>query len=319
MKLQHRSPACGRVAWAAHDRVFSRSTSDDLVASDELNVQRATDVPAAVRAQVRHGDFVVINSVRRLDLQRIIGSVAGRAAHTVWYLREHTSLMFVEAVGAHVDTIIANSDPIAEEASRLARRPVAYVPSVIDRTGLVEPTHREEFLLVNPTAGFGADVAVAIATAEPNLHVVLQESWPLPEAEWSRLALLTTAMANLSVRRRVGRGDLFYGARVVLAPYSLEVAGSSRPRVMLEAQLLGIPMIGYDVPGLRSVAASPELLVPTGSPIATWLTAIRNVEANYERFSEAARRFADQEMPRAAEVWTTFAATCGIPPADGAT
>lgn len=309
VKARQRHERLGSILWAAHDQLLSGSRDEQL---REFVIRRARDLPAAVARIAESADLLVVNSVRRLDLERIIELAAKRSLLTVWYLREPSSLAFVGQFGSAVHALIANSLPLAEEARMLSGRAVPFVPSVINRSGLTEPTTRDELMLVNPLTEFGVDTAIEMARHMPDQHIVLQESWPLDEKDFSALSAHIADLPNVVLRRRVDRNHLFRSTKAIIAPYSVKGAGSSRPRVMLEAQLLGIPMIAHDVPGLRSVAASAELLVPVTAGVEGWAATVRRLDAGFEQFSKAARRFADDEMPSAAQVWQMFAASCAL-------
>jgi glycosyltransferase involved in cell wall biosynthesis len=302
--VERASPRVGAWAWQLHDRLVSRSVSER---QNGIRFERTSDVPATTGRLHRPDGIIVANSVRRLDLQRLIRLARRQSSSTVWYIREATSLAFAAELGGSVDALVANSRPLAEDATRLAGRPCHYVPSVISRTGLVEPAVRRSILLVNAIDAYGLQETLGLAAQLPDHPVVLQESWPLSDQERRRLRSRIDALPNVELRARGPRGEVFRDARVMLAPHSLEAVGGARPRVALEAQLLGVPMIAYDIPGLAAVAASPELLVPPGAGMSAWVDAVRLVESDYGRWSSEARAFADGEVLTPQQTWERFA------------
>jgi glycosyltransferase involved in cell wall biosynthesis len=315
VRLEARSRRAGRLVWKVHDRLSART---DAVDHGSITISRAGDVPAAVGRLHEPGALLVVNSVRRLDLARLLDLAERARSTTVWYLREAASLPAVAEHGAQVDVLLANSRPLAEEASVLSGRTCGYVPSVISRDGLVEPRERRAILTVNPIPSHGVAVVLALARRRPEQRFVLQESWALGEEAVDELLRTIADLPNVELRRRAPRAEVFHDALVLLLPHSGAEVGASRPRVALEAQLLGIPVVGHDISGLAAVAASPELLVPERAPIEAWSDALDDVLARYEELSARARQFAEREMPSAEVVWAEFVRACSAASGGGA-
>jgi glycosyltransferase involved in cell wall biosynthesis len=297
----------GAAAWRVHD-ALSATTDPRPEAS---LVERAADVPAAVRHLHEPGALLVINSVRRLDLRRLIEVARRSGSATVWYLREAASLVTLASGEAEVDVLVANSRPLAEQARDVAGRPCAYVPSVISRDGLVEPSSRDVLLAVNPIPSHGLDLLLQVSRLVPNRRVVLQESWPIEPAPLAHLMEQIAELPSVELRRRTVRSEVFRDAWALLLPHSGDELGAARPRVALEAQLLGIPLVAHDISGLASAAASPELLVPEGAPPEAWATTLDLLAGGYEAFSDKARSYADREMPSGSAIWAAFSEACG--------
>jgi hypothetical protein len=306
VRVGERSQQLGAVAWRLHDRLSSRTSSDPVPL-----VERASEVVAAARRRHRPGALLVINSVRRLDLQRLLDLAHRSGSHSVWYLREVASLAMAAELGPLVGTLMANSRPLAEQASELAGRPCRFIPSVISREGLTEPERRERLLLVNPIASHGLETVLSLARARPDRTFALQESWTLEPEMRVALQRSVEGLGNVEVRPRADRSHVFRDARALLLPHDAEELGSSRPRVALEAQLLGIPIVANDIPGLASLAGSAELLVPDGAGLEAWLGTLDRLDQDYERYSAEARRLADREMPSSEAVWAAFSTACG--------
>lgn len=309
VKVERAAPPLGTACWAAYRCLAGRARA---TTDGELTTWRATDVPAAVSRVMRSTDLLVVNSVRKLDLRRLAELAHRRGARVVWYLREPQSLVAAPELHGHVDVMIANSRPLAASAEAATGRECCYVGSAISRDGLMVPAQRRSLLLVNPVAAFGVEESLALARRMPGEHIVLQESWPLSEAEFDALSARTAALANVEIRRRTSRDQLFRDTKALLAPYSASEAGLSRPRVVLEAQYVGVPVIAHDVPGLASVQASPDLLVPMGTGGPGWAAAVQRLESGYENYCSRAREFADLEMGCPADAWGQFASVCGI-------
>jgi glycosyltransferase involved in cell wall biosynthesis len=306
VRMERASSSLGSVAWRVHDWLSAATVG----ATGACMAERAGDVPAAVRRLHEPGALLVINSVRQLDLARLLEMSRRSGSPTVWYLREASSLAAVPEHGPQVDTLIANSRPLADQAARLAGRPCHYVPSVISREGLKEPDSREVLLVVNPIPSHGLDLVLSLARMLPDRRFALQESWLLEPETVDALREALADLPNVELRRRTGRSEVFRDARALLLPHSSRDLGDSRPRVALESQLLGIPIVAHDLPGLSAAAASQELLVPEGAPLGAWQAALELLDERYAPLSEAARAFADREMPAPEAVFNAFAAAC---------
>ena len=294
--------------WSGYERWYGTSRREVI---GGVRALRAQDVVGASRRLLRGGDVLVVNSVRRLDLERLC-LIKNANVMIAWYLREESSLSAVAEFGSRVDVLLANSRPLSALATSGAGRGCLYVPSVITVDDLCEPVDRRVVLLVNAVPSYGLEEAFAIARLMPQDHVVLQESWPLSSEELAVLRERLAEHPNVEFRSRVSRPEVFRDARVVLLPHSAQAVGAHRPRVALEAQYLGFPVIAYDVPGLAAVTSSPELLISLGSPIRDWVDRIRLVDAEYEHFVAAARAFAADELLDPIEVWNRFADSTGL-------
>jgi glycosyltransferase involved in cell wall biosynthesis len=306
-KLHQLANPLGAASWRVYDR-FVRDVKRDAAPE---HAWRSSNLPGALLRFARRGTGIVVCSLRQLELSRILDHAARLECPTAWIVREQASLRSVERFGEQVNVLLANSRPLVDEVIRVTGRPCGFVPSTIDRVGLALPRSRRSVVLINAIASHGLETALAIASEAPDLRVVLQESWPLDAETRAGLAAQLRHIPNAEYRPRVDRSAVFRDALILIAPHDPEVVGTARPRVALEAQALGVPMIAHDIPGLAAVAADPELLLPVGSSPSDWIAAIRRVVADYDRFSASAARFADREMLTPAETWRVFVAAAG--------
>lgn len=303
-KANRAAPTLARAGW----RVFDAATSQRP--STSTQEQRVANLTGTLARSIRPGELIVVNSVRGLELGRIAAFARGLSTPLVWYLREETSLAHLQRHASNVDLVLANSIPLARRVEELTGRRCPYVPSVISVDGLKEPDRRTTVLLVNAVSSHGTNEVLAMAALAPQRHFVLQESWPLDSQQLHALIRQVGDQPNVEIRRRTDRDRVFRDARVMVAPYAPEVTGLSRPRVALESQYLGIPLIAYATDGLSAVAASPDLLLPIGSDEGLWVSAMDRVDADFECYSRTARAFAAQEVPGQQEVWRRFVDAC---------
>jgi glycosyltransferase involved in cell wall biosynthesis len=305
VKAERLNPRLGSVAWSIHDTVLGASSAETR---EGVEFRTARDLGAATKRLHPAGGLLVVNSLRRLDLERLLRLTRATGSRSCWYLREDSSLLHASDLGGRVDVLIANSRPLALEAGSISGRFCHFIPSVVSLDGLEPPSRREVILLVNTEPDRGLHEAIALAERLPDLRFVLQESWPTSQHDIDRLEALIANLPNVEFRRRADRSVIYRDARMLISPHSAATIGNQRPRVALEAQALGIPMISYDVPGLAAVSASPDLLIPIGAPVGRWVDAVQKVDAELDRYSREASEFAARELQSPAEIWTSFAA-----------
>jgi glycosyltransferase involved in cell wall biosynthesis len=309
VRLQRLSQRLGQFGWTFHDRLAGIGRSEKRCGVEVVTVH---DVPAAVRRRHRPGDLIVVNSMRRLDLDRVTRLAQETGSPVCWYLREDSSLVHAAEVGTAVDVLIANSEPLAAAAEEIAGRRCHFVPSALSLDGLESPVHRKAILLINIQPGRGVDEAISLGRQLPDQHIVLQESWPLDEPAMDHLLTQISGLSNVEVRRRAPRSTIYRDTRIMIAPHAGASQGLHRPRVALETQALGIPMIATDTPGLAAVAASTDLLIPSGSPIDRWIETVQRVDEAFDRYSRAAAEYAKQELKAPSEIWNLFAKACEL-------
>ncbi len=209
------------------------------------------------------------------------------------YLREASAIGHLTITGAPPDLLLANAESLARGAVG-AGFPCEVVPSVTEVDRARVDSTRETVLLVNPIPLLGGDRLFTIAAARPGLRFVVQESGLLTDEERERVHRLAAGLANVEVRAFASDpAAVFRDARLLLVPHRVD----NRPRVVLEAQTNGIPVIASDYPGLtESVGPGGTIVEDTDDP-APWLRAIDDAlePARYEMLVRAARTHASRD------------------------
>jgi len=230
-------------------------------------------------------DVVVANSVERWAWRLIHDTCAAAGVPTVLYVREDDSLRHLES-GAVPDALLANAASLAERL-RSAGFECEFIPSVVDVSATRTESSRRVVLAINPIRSRGGDIVWRVAEGLPDIPFVVQESWPLSAPDLDEVVRHTEALPNVEFRRSAPPGPGLYGdARILMVPYRVD----NRPRVILEAQSSGIPVIVGDVPALIEAVGPGGISVPLESADA-WIEAIRDLwsdEARYEQLVAAA-------------------------------
>ncbi len=149
---------------------------------------------------------------------------------------------------------------------------------------------------MNPVASYGLETALDLAAARPDVLFAFVEWWKLSDDE--RTALndhLAAKLPNVLLRPATDDpGAVYADARVLLAPFLLD----GRPRVVLEAQANGIPVLARDLPALRETVGPGGRLVRSDAAIGEWAVALGELIDDPQRYREvcdAAARHAQRE------------------------
>lgn len=149
----------------------------------------------------------------------------------------------------------------------------------------------ERITFVNPHPLKGFDLALEIASLLPARRFLFQEAWRLEAAELHRLRARLAPHPNVTLGRITQDMRPVYGAtRLLIVPSTGE---ESLPRVILEAQASGIPVLGRDVGGIGEVLAEGGVLLPRAASAADWTATIEAIlgdPARYATLSAGAER-----------------------------
>lgn len=280
------------VAWL-RDRPGRRTTQGEVEGLRYLRTPVPQNALIEVVRELRP-DVVVANSVDRWAWRRINALCREHEVPSVLYIREESSLEHLDT-GSVPDLLLANTSSLA---ARMEDRgyPCAYVPSVIDAASTATESTRKAALAINPIPIKGSELLWELAERLPDIPFVAQESWELTGADLDTARRRARDLPNLELRRAGPPGPGLYGdARVLLAPYLVD----SRPRVVLEAQANGIPVIASDVPALVDAVGEGGVNLPTEGldSVDRWVETMRSLwedEALYARLSAAARAHASR-------------------------
>jgi glycosyltransferase involved in cell wall biosynthesis len=227
---------------------------------------------------------VVGNSIERVSWRRCAALICRHGAKTALYLRESTATGHLTISNEIPDLLLANAESLVSAAAEVGHK-TFFVPSVVELGPYTVESSRQVALLVNPLPEYGLDVVLRLAALRPDVPFVLQESWPLGPG-FAALQARASPLANVEVRPRSRVATLYRDARVLLAPYR----SVNRPRVVLEAQHNGVPVVATDLGGLREAVGDGGVLVPLDAPDEQWLEAFDRAWADPGGFLQARAR-----------------------------
>ncbi len=235
-------------------------------------------------------DIVIANSFPR-EQMRWIGEDLHRLGIPMGiYLRESHALTHFTISRLNPAVVLANSRYLADAVTSTGRE-CTFAPSIVDLDAATVESTRRAVLLINPTPENSPTVILEYAKRHPTIPCVLQESWPLDPQTRQEVESWARALDNLDFRPICSLpSEVFRDARVLVAPYP-----SGRPRVVLEAQHNGIPVVGLEQPALAEAIGRGGILVPSNADLEIWVAEIERLyrdEYLYEELSVLARAHA---------------------------
>ncbi len=185
---------------------------------------------------------------------------------------------------------VANSDFVRRfYEQRFGFSAEVVTPLVLPEDYRVRST-RERVLFVNPVPVKGVEIALALAAARPDIPFDFVEAWPLSEAEFAQLEQRCGALGNVTLRRALSDMRALYGrAKLLLVPSLWEEAWA---RVVVEAQVSGIPALASRRGGLPENVGAGGIVVDAEAGLAPWRAALSRLwddDAAYAACAEAAR------------------------------
>ena len=249
-------------------------------------------------------DVVVANSLPRLSIAWMDDDLRSLGTPFVVYLRESHAVTHFSVTALRPSGVVANS----RELQRVVAGegvPCDYVPSVVDFTAAEVVSSRETVVLVNPIEANRPELVAYLAAARPDIPFVLQESWPLEATDLAHLESLTAAHRNLSLRRRTDSpADVYRDARVLLATYPF-----GRPRVVLEAQHNGIPVLALGQPALAEAVGRGGVLMAGDARDEEWLQELERLwddRSHYDELASASREWSRRDEVQPDQIAARF-------------
>ena len=224
----------------------------------------------------------------RVTWRRLRAQVEADGIPSVLYIREASGLGHLTVSDAAPNLLLANAESHAARA-RAAGYACEVVPSVVEIDHALIETSRDVVLLINPMHLLGGDRLWPIARARPDIPFVIQESGLLSAAEREEVLRAARVHPNVTVRSFSARpAEVYRDARILVVPHRVD----NRPRVVLEAQANGIPVIASGYPGLVESVGAGGVIVEDADDPAAWIRVVGDVwddPNQYDALVRAAR------------------------------
>lgn len=246
---------------------------------------------------------VVGSSIARPSWRTIRQACAELQIPSVLYLREAEALGHLDHRPPH-ELVLANSRTL-QRAARVRNTKALYIPSVTDTSATTCVTSRDAIMLINPIESHGLDLIPELASTFPTTPFILQESWPLTAPQRRAVDSVLAGNPNVTFRPITEPASIFRDTGLLLVPHQID----NRPRVVLEAQANGIPVIATDQPGLVEAVGPGGVCLSSDASMIEWTDTIDAIWSNPARYTElerAAREHAERPEVRPATVVQAF-------------
>ena len=235
-------------------------------------------------------DVVWSNSYRSLPVLR---AAVERNLNAFWYVqdaRPHaTDLREAADLGVRMAAV---SRFIAHRVQRYAAEDCRTIYPLIDEreylvpAGAREPGSARFVTLINPRPVKGFDIFLGIPALLPQVAFLVVEAWPLGD-ELSNVHRALAAMPNVRfLRQQADAREIYRQTRLLLVPSVVEEGG---PRVIREAQLNGIPVLGSPRGGVPEMIGNGGEIIDDYENPQAWANTIRAILSDASRYESLCR------------------------------
>jgi glycosyltransferase involved in cell wall biosynthesis len=160
-------------------------------------------------------------------------------------------------------------------------------PAVPAADYLVDPDPAGCITLINPVPEKGFDLFLELVPRFPGQRFLVVECWPLGAEGLAEVERRLAPFPNLELMRRTGEmRDVYRRTRLLLVPSQLDEAAG---RVVVEAQVSGIPVVASERGGLPEMLGQGGRLVAGWADPDAWEREVRSVLADFAVYAERAR------------------------------
>ena len=130
-------------------------------------------------------------------------------------------------------------------------------------------------VMVNPTAVKGLPIALELAKSRPDIPFLFQESWGYRDQSREELVRKIASLRNVELRPPTSNPRMFFReARIMLVPSMWDEAWC---RVVTEAHVSGIPVLGSNAGALPESIGPGGLLVDRNASLDEWRDALSRI------------------------------------------
>jgi glycosyltransferase involved in cell wall biosynthesis len=171
---------------------------------------------------------------------------------------------------------------------RLGRRVAVLRPFIRLEDYRCEAWRPEFVTLVGPRESKGVKTALGVAERLPHRRFLFVGSQGLPDRERTALAARVARLRNVRVERCASDMRTVYARTALLLVPS--ICEDAAPRVVLEAHLNGIPVVGSRIGGIPEVSGGAAVLLPASAPPDLWVAEVERLLDDAVSFDEVAGR-----------------------------
>lgn len=235
-------------------------------------------------------DVLVLDAVRQVTA--LVAAGVTPRCRMVLYLHDvHFRQLPPRLPEAIPLTVVANSPFTAAMFEAHYAIPATVVPPLIEHERYRCDGPRTEVTMVSPTEPKGVDTVLELARLLPEVSILLVEGWPMGPDAWNALVARTAALPNVRLERSVSDMRAVYSrTRVLLVPSRVE---ESFGRVVVEAQVSGVPVLARDVGALRWVVGAGGVVVSPDADPRHWAALLRAVLSDDTHYATLSRAAAD--------------------------
>lgn len=218
----------------------------------------------------------------------LLEEARARGIAGLWYIRDvrprAEDLLAAAEMGVE---LVALSRFVRDRIRELCGAEAEVVHSLIEEESYrVEPDRDGYVTMINPHPVKGLEVFLGLMPLLPEVRFLAVEAWPLgPDLEEVERSL--SAFPNVRfLRQRADVRDVYRMTRLLLVPSIVEEGG---PRVVREAHLSGIPVVGSPRGALPEHLGDGGVLVEDYESPRAWADAVRALLAEPGRLEELSR------------------------------
>ena len=223
----------------------------------------------------------------QLDKSKEILEIAhDHGARKILYIHDAFYPENFRALDGPIDIILSSSNFIRDLVRKKYKKSsVTFYPPFISDQFKTETT-KEYVTFINPHEMKGFNTALRLAYACPDRRFLFVEGWGV--APGSKEAIEKALPNAMFMYRQTDMKNVYGKTRVLIVPSRCEEAFG---RVVVEAQVSGIPVVASNRGGLPESVGSGGLLIDDYTNVDDWINALEKLDDDqvYESFSNEAR------------------------------
>lgn len=225
-------------------------------------------------------DVIWSNSLLSLP---ILKQARSRGLPALWYVHDcrckPDDLREAAKLGV---TVVACSSFIRDRLFQVSGiRCEAILPLIMEDDYRAERRSPHFVTLINPRPVKGYDIFLELAPLLPDVPFLVVEAWPLG-TEREKVENQLAEMGNVTfVRQLPDPLEVYAKTRILLVPSVVEEGG---PRVVREAQLNGIPVLGSPRGGVPEMVGAGGIIIQDYQDAHAWAAVIRKLMGDAEAY-----------------------------------